>query len=69
MADGYHLTPRHTRLRDTVRAFAEAEVRPHIAELEESRAVAHDLSRHIARQGWLGVTIDPTQPSSTTRPC
>lgn len=60
MADGYHLTPRHTRLRDTIRAFAEAKVRPHIAELEASRTVAHDLSRDIARQGWLGVTIDPT---------
>ncbi|WP_433687970.1 acyl-CoA dehydrogenase family protein [Micromonospora carbonacea] len=59
MVDGYHLTPRHTRLRDTVRAFAEAEVRPRVAELEADRGVARDLSRQIARQGWLGVTIDP----------
>ncbi|MFI7437816.1 acyl-CoA dehydrogenase family protein [Micromonospora haikouensis] len=59
MADGYPLTPRHTRLRDTVRAFAEAEVRPRITELEADRTVARDLSRQIARQGWLGVTIDP----------
>lgn len=60
MADGYPLTPRHTRLRDTVRAFAEAEVRRRITELEADRTVARDLSRQIARQGWLGVTIDPT---------
>ncbi|WBB78535.1 acyl-CoA dehydrogenase family protein [Micromonospora sp. WMMD882] len=60
MVDGYHLTPHHTRLRDTVRAFAEAEIRPRVAELEAGRSVARDLSRHIARQGWLGVTIDPT---------
>ncbi|WP_431893343.1 acyl-CoA dehydrogenase family protein [Micromonospora haikouensis] len=60
MVDGYPLTPRHTRLRDTVRAFAEAEVRPRVAELEADRGVARDLSRQIARQGWLGVTIDPT---------
>ncbi|MFI9643499.1 acyl-CoA dehydrogenase family protein [Micromonospora sp. NPDC051925] len=60
MVDGYHLTPRHTRLRDTVRAFAEAEVRPRITELEADRSVAQDLSRQIARQGWLGATIDPT---------
>ncbi|WFE59537.1 acyl-CoA dehydrogenase family protein [Micromonospora sp. WMMD712] len=60
MVDGYPLTPRHTRLRDTVRAFAEAEVRPRITELEADRNVARDLSRQIARQGWLGVTIDPT---------
>ncbi|MFC8845789.1 MULTISPECIES: acyl-CoA dehydrogenase family protein [unclassified Micromonospora] len=60
MVDGYPLTPRHTRLRDTVRAFAEAEVRPRITELEADRTVARDLSRQIARQGWLGATIDPT---------
>ncbi|WP_433229988.1 acyl-CoA dehydrogenase family protein [Micromonospora sp. CA-248260] len=60
MVDGYHLTPHHTRLRDTVRAFAEAEIRPHVPQLEAARTVAHDLSRHIARQGWLGATIDPT---------
>ncbi|SCL36033.1 acyl-CoA dehydrogenase family protein [Micromonospora aurantiaca (nom. illeg.)] len=60
MVNGYRLTPRHTHLRDTVRAFAETEIAPHIPQLETSRAVAHDLSRHIARQGWLGVTIDPT---------
>lgn len=59
MVNGYHLTPRHTHLRDTVRAFAETEVRPHIPELEASRTVPHNLSRQIARQGWLGVTIDP----------
>ncbi|OZV72306.1 acyl-CoA dehydrogenase [Micromonospora echinospora] len=60
MTDGYHLTPHHTHLRDTARAFAETEVRPHIPELEASRTVAYDLSLQIARQGWLGVTIDPT---------
>lgn len=58
MVNGYHLTPRHTRLRDTVRAFAETEVRPHIPQLEASRTVAHDLSRQVAHQGWLGATIN-----------
>lgn len=48
----------HDDLRRTVREFAEREVRPRIAEMETSRAVAHDLSRLIARQGWIGVTID-----------
>jgi alkylation response protein AidB-like acyl-CoA dehydrogenase len=60
MVNGYHLTPRHTHLRHTVRSFAEAEIKPRIPELEASRTVAHDLSRQIARQGWIGITISPT---------
>ncbi|MFG3115868.1 acyl-CoA dehydrogenase family protein [Streptomyces sp. NPDC048197] len=48
---------RHEALRLRVRDFAEREVRPRIAEMEASRTVCHDLSRRIARQGWIGVTI------------
>lgn len=48
----------HEDLRRRVRAFAEREVRPRIPEMEASRAVAHEVSRLIARQGWIGVTID-----------
>jgi alkylation response protein AidB-like acyl-CoA dehydrogenase len=47
----------HEDLRGRVREFAEREVRPRIAEMESSRSVAHELSRLIARQGWIGVTI------------
>ncbi|MEU3985842.1 acyl-CoA dehydrogenase family protein [Streptomyces sp. NPDC026672] len=47
----------HENLRLRVREFAEREVRPRIAEMEASRAVAHELSVLIARQGWIGVTI------------
>ena len=54
----YFTTESHERLRARVRAFAEAEVRPRIAEMESSRSVQHELSRLIARQGWIGVTID-----------
>ncbi|MFU8851527.1 acyl-CoA dehydrogenase family protein [Micromonospora sp. SL1-18] len=57
--DGYFTTARHHRLRQKVRAFAEAEVRPRVPEMEASRAVAHEISRLIARQGWIGVTISP----------
>lgn len=57
--DGYFTTERHERLREEVRTFAEAEVRPRIAEMEASKAVQHGLSRLIARQGWIGVTISP----------
>lgn len=55
---GGFTTERHERLRARVRAFAEAEVRPRIAEMEATRTVHHELSRLIARQGWIGVTID-----------
>jgi alkylation response protein AidB-like acyl-CoA dehydrogenase len=57
--DTYFTTKRHERLRGEVRAFAEAEVRPRIPEMEASRSVQHELSRLIARQGWIGVTISP----------
>jgi acyl-CoA dehydrogenase len=57
--DGYFTTKRHQRLREEVRAFAESTVRPYIPEMEESKAVQHELSRLIARQGWIGVTVGP----------
>lgn len=50
-------TPLHDVLRDRVRTFAETEVRPQIPEMENSRSVHHKLSRLIAEQGWIGVTI------------
>lgn len=55
--DAYFLTDRHRQLRKEVRAFAETEVRLRVGEMEQSRAVQHDLSRMIASQGWIGVTI------------
>ncbi|MGP3952449.1 acyl-CoA dehydrogenase family protein [Streptomyces sp. 7N604] len=48
----------HQDLRYRVHEFAEREVRPRIAGMEASRTVSHELSRLIARQGWIGVTID-----------
>ena len=57
--DGYFTTERLDRLRAEVRDFAESEVRPRIAEMEASRTVQHGLSRLIAEQGWIGVTIGP----------
>jgi alkylation response protein AidB-like acyl-CoA dehydrogenase len=57
--NGYFSTPTHDRLRDEVRRFAETEVAPRVAEMEESRSVQHELSRLIAKQGWIGVTISP----------
>lgn len=54
----YFTDQRHEDLREAVRAFAEDQIRPRVPELEAARTVSHDLSRLIARQGWLGVTID-----------
>ena len=54
---GYFTTKRHERLREEVRCFAEQEVRPLIPAMESARTVAYELSRLIARQGWIGVTI------------
>ena len=55
----YFATPQHDRLRALVRDFAESKVAPRVAEMEESRSAHLELSRLIAQQGWLGVTVDP----------
>ncbi|TJZ56963.1 acyl-CoA dehydrogenase [Streptomyces piniterrae] len=53
----YFTDKRHETLRHQVREFAECEVRPRVAEMEASRTVCHDLARLIARQGWIGATV------------
>ncbi|KAF9102628.1 Leucine dehydrogenase [Mortierella sp. AM989] len=55
----YFTSTQHEHLRAHVRDFAESEVIPRISEMEESKAVHVELSRRIAQQGWLGVTVDP----------
>lgn len=50
-------TERHDHLRQEALDFAEAEIRPRIAEMETSKSIQYTLSRLIARQGWIGVTI------------
>ncbi|MFJ8587311.1 acyl-CoA dehydrogenase family protein [Streptomyces sp. NPDC093595] len=55
--DGYFASGLHHRLRAQVRHFAESRVRPLIPAMEAARSVHHELSRLIARQGWLGATI------------
>lgn len=49
----------HEKLRSIVRDFGEEQVAPRIDEMETSRLVHSPLSRLIARQGWIGVTIGP----------
>ncbi|KAG0051590.1 Leucine dehydrogenase, partial [Linnemannia elongata] len=54
----YFTAPQHELLRAQVRDFAESNVIPRIGEMEESKAVNIELSRLIAQQGWLGVTVN-----------
>jgi alkylation response protein AidB-like acyl-CoA dehydrogenase len=56
-AQHYLTEPSHEVLRKQVRDFADAEVAPRVAAMENDRVVNHDLSRLIARQGWIGATI------------
>ncbi|MFE3900585.1 acyl-CoA dehydrogenase family protein [Streptomyces sp. NPDC059153] len=56
---GLYLTPQHEQLRQAVRTFAECEVAPRVAEMEQSGAVERDLVSLMARQGWIGATIPP----------
>jgi acyl-CoA dehydrogenase len=55
----YFTTVQHEELRARVRDFAEDKVAPRVADMEESRSVHVEMSRLIARQGWLGVTVGP----------
>jgi alkylation response protein AidB-like acyl-CoA dehydrogenase len=54
----YFTTLGDHELRVQVRMFAESEVSPRVGAMEASRTVDHELSRLIARQGWIGATID-----------
>lgn len=58
MSEAYLSTPHH-QLRMQVRAFAESEVAPRVADMERSGAVETELAAAIAKQGWIGATIDP----------
>lgn len=55
--NAHFVTTRHEHLREEVRAFAQAQVAPRIAEMEAGKEVDHKLARMIAKHGWMGVTI------------
>ncbi|MFE2426944.1 acyl-CoA dehydrogenase family protein [Streptomyces sp. NPDC059373] len=58
MSAASYLTEEHERLRQQVRAFAQAEVAPRVEQMESTASVERALSALIAKQGWIGVTID-----------
>ncbi|UYQ60047.1 acyl-CoA dehydrogenase family protein [Streptomyces peucetius] len=57
MFDDY-LAERHHELRAEVRDFAESKVAPRVADMERTGEIETELASAIARQGWIGVTVD-----------
>lgn len=55
--DRYFMDVRHQELRAEVRKFADSKIAPHVAEMEKTRTVSGHISRLVARQGWIGVTV------------
>ncbi|MEU4674736.1 acyl-CoA dehydrogenase family protein [Amycolatopsis sp. NPDC023774] len=55
----YFTSSEHDQLRAEVRQWAELHVSPRIPQMESLRRVDVALSRLIARQGWIGVTVPP----------
>jgi acyl-CoA dehydrogenase len=53
----YFTTEHHDRIRERVRAFAETEICPYVADMEASRTFQRRLPRFMAIQGWMGATI------------
>ncbi|MFJ4151954.1 acyl-CoA dehydrogenase family protein [Streptomyces galbus] len=59
MSDAY-LTEEHIQLRAQVGAFAQTEIAPRVKAMEAApTSFDRELAALIARQGWIGATIDP----------
>src|SRR5687768_15770943 len=61
-ADGLPLPPfteRHEALRSEIRAFVEAELRPHADEWEAARWFPDSVFGALAERGWLGLKYGP----------
>src|SRR5687768_4554151 len=53
-------TPEHSELRESIRRFVAAELRPRAAEWEEARWFPHEVFEKLAAAGYLGLKY-PTQ--------
>ncbi|MBT8203408.1 MAG: acyl-CoA dehydrogenase family protein [Acidimicrobiia bacterium] len=53
----HELDPEHTLLRDTVRSFAEAEIAPVAAKLDEQEEFSVDLTRRMGELGLFGIAV------------
>lgn len=54
----FDLTDVQRLIRDTVREFAEDEIRPHIREWDEHEIFPIDLFKKMGQLGFMGVTVD-----------
>ncbi len=50
-------TPEQNQLRNTIRSFAETEIRPHVMEWDESQHFPLDVFREMGRLGMLGAVF------------
>jgi alkylation response protein AidB-like acyl-CoA dehydrogenase len=50
----FGFTPEQQQLRKSIRAFSEAEIRPHVAEWDETQQFPLDVFRELGRMGVLG---------------
>ncbi len=55
----FALSPEQEQIRQLARDFAEAEIRPHVARLDETQEFPHDIFRKLAEIGFLGILIPP----------
>jgi alkylation response protein AidB-like acyl-CoA dehydrogenase len=53
------LTPEHVLLKDTIREFAESEIRPHVMAWDEAQAFSPELVPKLAALGLLGIQVAP----------
>jgi alkylation response protein AidB-like acyl-CoA dehydrogenase len=55
----FELTEEERAIRDSVRAFAEEEIRPHVREWDEAEHFPVELLPRLAQLGLMGVTVPP----------
>ena len=69
--NSYYFTEEHEMFRQSLRAFLEKEVQPHIEEWEENRFTPRDIWKKMGDMGFLGLGYpeeygDPISTSSMT---
>ncbi|MCX7880527.1 MAG: acyl-CoA dehydrogenase family protein [Ignavibacteria bacterium] len=57
MSNKFNLTEEQIILKETVRKFAETEIKPKIRELDENEEFSYELTEKLAKEGYLGCLI------------
>jgi alkylation response protein AidB-like acyl-CoA dehydrogenase len=52
-------TPEHTELRETARAFADREIRPHVRDYDRDERFPREIIEQTAALGWIGAPLGP----------